>query len=472
MQIYDQQIDELISKHEGSWQRGYNKFPAVLKKLGLKRGAEIGVAFGGHSEAILEHAGIEKLYAVDSYLHRPEYDDPMNLPQPVFDRLYQRTGERLAAFGNRCQQVRLDSVDAAAAIDDTLDFVYIDGDHSYEGIRADLAAWLPKIRVGGILAGHDYGQPAFPGVRAVVDAFFDRFGIEVHHEGAGVWWAMRPATHAALVIPSSKATQNEADAQRIVQALEQAGMTADDTVMLVGPEPCSKALELQLHGRYRWQCIDTATSVGPWRAMSLAVQQTTLPLAMPIDAERLPEAGSLELLRMLAATTGARAASLFGMQPTEDFDLRAFLRSSKCPIQPSQTVLFTRAWRGAMKAMPLMPAISDRARGWCLLMQILAEGGRIALTPNAQQTTHNAWSGDECRAAAHAMCRHAELLTAVDLLRLNRRESASQWLNELDEKPVRLLEHVRPADQPVVYITPNLLDRVVHKIRRGIKQVA
>jgi tetratricopeptide (TPR) repeat protein len=48
------------------------------------------------------------------------------------------------------------SVAAAASFPDgTLDFVFIDADHAYESARADLLAWLPKVRPGGVLAGHD-----------------------------------------------------------------------------------------------------------------------------------------------------------------------------------------------------------------------------------------------------------------------------------------------------------------------------
>ncbi len=60
---------------------------------------------------------------------------------------------------------------AAKYEDGSLDFVFIDGDHSFESVSKDIAAWLPKVRPGGIIAGHDYSAP-FPGVmRAVAEAF-------------------------------------------------------------------------------------------------------------------------------------------------------------------------------------------------------------------------------------------------------------------------------------------------------------
>ena len=52
---------------------------------------------------------------------------------------------------------------------ESLDLVFIDGDHSYEGCKADIEAWLPKLRSGGVLAGHDYGHKRFPGVKQAVD---------------------------------------------------------------------------------------------------------------------------------------------------------------------------------------------------------------------------------------------------------------------------------------------------------------
>ena len=50
-------------------------------------------------------------------------------------------------------------------------FVFVDADHSYEGVKADIAAWLPLMAKGGILAGHDY-DPQFPGVIKAVDEAF------------------------------------------------------------------------------------------------------------------------------------------------------------------------------------------------------------------------------------------------------------------------------------------------------------
>lgn len=54
----------------------------------------------------------------------------------------------------------------------SLDFCFIDADHAYESVQRDIAAWRPKIKPGGILAGHDYDHERYPSVvRAVREAF-------------------------------------------------------------------------------------------------------------------------------------------------------------------------------------------------------------------------------------------------------------------------------------------------------------
>lgn len=57
----------------------------------------------------------------------------------------------------------------------SIDFVFIDAAHDYDNVTADIAAWLPKVKVGGIMAGHDYDDDYRNGVvKAVNDAFGDR----------------------------------------------------------------------------------------------------------------------------------------------------------------------------------------------------------------------------------------------------------------------------------------------------------
>jgi len=82
---------------------------------------------------------------------------------------------RQAGLSTILVPIHASSVWAATFVRDNLAAVFIDGDHEYESCKADIAAWLPKVRGGGILAGHDFSD-TFPGVeRAVREAFGDKF---------------------------------------------------------------------------------------------------------------------------------------------------------------------------------------------------------------------------------------------------------------------------------------------------------
>jgi hypothetical protein len=66
--------------------------------------------------------------------------------------------------------INADSVTGATFFADcSIDYLFVDGSHDYQSVRDDLAAWMPKVRPGGIVAGHDFNQPAVE--RAVREAF-------------------------------------------------------------------------------------------------------------------------------------------------------------------------------------------------------------------------------------------------------------------------------------------------------------
>ena len=72
---------------------------------------------------------------------------------------------------------------ADSFVDESIDLVYIDALHDYESVSADIRAWYPKVREGGIIAGHDYLLSSWPGVVAAVDEFAEEEGLEVLKTG-------------------------------------------------------------------------------------------------------------------------------------------------------------------------------------------------------------------------------------------------------------------------------------------------
>jgi len=164
-------------------------------------GAEIGV-FEGHTSAVLLRELPQlRLWMVDRWA-APQpgesyWQDPYMraVSQEQMDHAL-HTALRLTRFArDRRVVVIADFVAAARAIrDQTLDFVFLDADHSEEATRLAIETWWPKLAAHGLLTGHDYQHRSFPGVRAAVDAFAAERGLGVEQLADLVWHV--PATNA------------------------------------------------------------------------------------------------------------------------------------------------------------------------------------------------------------------------------------------------------------------------------------
>ncbi|KAH3732928.1 Capsular polysaccharide synthesis [Pelomyxa schiedti] len=133
-------------------------FPVLLEWLGLEgEGAEIGVQNGYFSKRVLTGwKKCTKYYAVDPWMWQETYDDGANVNQAAQNGLYQKSVAELAPF-QYATVMRLTSEQAAKMIpDESLTFVYIDARHDYTSVLQDLNLWYPKLKRGGIMAGHDY----------------------------------------------------------------------------------------------------------------------------------------------------------------------------------------------------------------------------------------------------------------------------------------------------------------------------
>ena len=87
------------------------------------------------------------------------------------DRLYDLFLKNTESLNHIILPIRKASVDVAKDFEDrSLDVVFIDANHDYIEVKKDIEAWLPKVKFGGIISGHDY--PGWDGVvRAVNEAF-------------------------------------------------------------------------------------------------------------------------------------------------------------------------------------------------------------------------------------------------------------------------------------------------------------
>ena len=95
-------------------------------------------------------------------------------PAVLDDTLYNDFLANMKPVEGRFNPIRMSSVEAASLYEDnTLDFVFIDGAHDYDSVMADVAAWFPKVKSGGVIAGHDLPYP--PVQRAVTMCFGNQF---------------------------------------------------------------------------------------------------------------------------------------------------------------------------------------------------------------------------------------------------------------------------------------------------------
>lgn len=144
-------------------------YELALRRCGSKpaRFVEIG-AYKGPSTCYLaeriRETGLDVRFdVVDTFDGDPDVGEADHWP--AFAANLERAGVLSLVTAHRC-----DSVMAAASFDDqSLDLIFLDARHKFEDVSRDLAAWWPKLRRGGLFAGHDYTYS--PGVRAAVDAF-------------------------------------------------------------------------------------------------------------------------------------------------------------------------------------------------------------------------------------------------------------------------------------------------------------
>jgi hypothetical protein len=147
----------------------------LFQAFGFTKGAEIGVEQGQYSQILCECNPDLELLCVDAWQAYPGYRE--HVTQEKLDGFFNQAVKRLWPYN--AHLVRKFSVDAAEDVEDgSLDFVYIDGNHTLPQVIADLAAWTPKVRSGGIVSGHDYGRASVGHVREAVMAWTQAYRIE------------------------------------------------------------------------------------------------------------------------------------------------------------------------------------------------------------------------------------------------------------------------------------------------------
>jgi len=153
-------------------------------------GVEIGVYSGQNSESILKTLNIKKLYLIDPF----KYDkDSMEESMPKLAKAKKRFLKIIEKYKNKVVFFEKKSSEVFNEIPDDIDFIYIDGDHSYEYANKDIENYYPKLKEGGVLAGHDFYNGLcleHDGVVRAVIEFIKKNNLKLYVQYPD-WWVVK-----------------------------------------------------------------------------------------------------------------------------------------------------------------------------------------------------------------------------------------------------------------------------------------
>jgi len=157
----------------------------LMEENNVKTFAEIGVFKGRLIRKLLKMPVINMIreyWAIDQWKPYTE----IKRDQEFWDSVYQ-SACRYYPWFSQLRIVKLSSEEASELFwPGFFDMVYIDANHRAEWVLKDIKAWLPLIKKGGIIAGHDYSAHAPRRVKGAVDGFFGEGNFVL--DQASVWW--------------------------------------------------------------------------------------------------------------------------------------------------------------------------------------------------------------------------------------------------------------------------------------------
>jgi hypothetical protein len=130
----------------------------ILRAANIQTMLEVGVWKGEYAQQILEQCEfIKQYYMIDPWANLPDWNKPFNVSSKVFKEVYEEAMKRTEFASSKrivLQGTTKEVIDNVP--DNSLDFVYIDGDHTLRGITIDLNKVLPKVKEGGLIGGDDF----------------------------------------------------------------------------------------------------------------------------------------------------------------------------------------------------------------------------------------------------------------------------------------------------------------------------
>ena len=162
--------------HDGGDVWRWQTIERFVKENGWTNGAELGVWYGETFKHLVNNCPHLKLFGVDLYAAQPENEGPQKyLPGEdghmwKHESYYADVRSFCESTNGRATIYRGYTNDASKLVEDeSLDFVFIDADHSFKGVDEDIQHWAPKVKKGGYIIGHDIHWPT---VRSAVEKHF------------------------------------------------------------------------------------------------------------------------------------------------------------------------------------------------------------------------------------------------------------------------------------------------------------
>lgn len=162
-------IEELGDAYPQEWISNKGLVPYIKRQGEKLKGIEIGTCRAESTAYFLEKCpNINLLTTIDPYKGYQDWNG--EITQETVDRFMEVAKKNLKQYGKRVKMLREESVNAAGTFkDESVDFIFVDGDHSYDATLADCEAYYPKLKKGGIFCGHDY--QTIESVKRSVDEF-------------------------------------------------------------------------------------------------------------------------------------------------------------------------------------------------------------------------------------------------------------------------------------------------------------
>jgi hypothetical protein len=186
-------------QHNMSIRQARILYEIIRKEVRLfRRWCEVGVHFGNVTCFLTSRRRLQLAVMVDTWrtyaMERPwmpiSIDKTRFVTQELHDQVFACAAEAAAEFGDRVVLVRADSAVLGAMLRPNLfDVVFLDADHTYEAVKADIEHYWPTVRRRGILLGDNYETRTAPywGVKRAADEIF---GDAVHKRGR-FWWVRK-----------------------------------------------------------------------------------------------------------------------------------------------------------------------------------------------------------------------------------------------------------------------------------------